>query len=206
MFRRVTQKLTKSGGLLLAVTLAAVVGGATTAIVTAAIPSSNGTISACYGKINGNLRVIDAESGKTCNGLENPLSWSSSGGNTQTISNAMTVPVNGSGDQVLLNVPGYGELVVEADTCTDSSILQVHFVNTTSSVEQFGLGSTTYNSALNPGQSTPALSNYTNPLQVEVGGNASRLTTISVSEGNELDSTNTNFLGCNIFAQSVTAE
>ena len=80
MFGKVTRKITKSGGLLLAIVLAAVVGGTTTAVVMAAIPSSSGTISACYGKIAGTLRVIDAESGKTCNGLENPLSWGSGGG------------------------------------------------------------------------------------------------------------------------------
>jgi hypothetical protein len=44
-----------------------------------AIPGSNGVISACYGKQLGVLRVIDAEAGKTCTSLENPISWNQQG-------------------------------------------------------------------------------------------------------------------------------
>jgi len=82
MLRKVAHKLTKSGGLLLAVVFAAVVGGATTAVVMAAIPSSNGTISACYknsaGLTNpkGNLRVINSDTGDTCTSQETALNWS----------------------------------------------------------------------------------------------------------------------------------
>lgn len=41
----------------------------------AAIPSSNGTITACYDKGNGSLEVIDAEDGETCRSTETELSW-----------------------------------------------------------------------------------------------------------------------------------
>ena len=41
----------------------------------AAIPSSNGTITACDDKVNGTLRVIDAEDGETCQSTETELEW-----------------------------------------------------------------------------------------------------------------------------------
>jgi hypothetical protein len=41
----------------------------------AAIPSSSGTITTCYDKGNGTLRVIDAEDGDTCHSTETALSW-----------------------------------------------------------------------------------------------------------------------------------
>jgi hypothetical protein len=59
-----------------AVALLACVGSA----AYAAIPSSNGTIRACYTKFGGVVRVIDAEAGKTClSNLENPISWNQTG-------------------------------------------------------------------------------------------------------------------------------
>jgi hypothetical protein len=65
--------------LLCAIILAAIIGGATSAVVLAAIPDSNGTINGCYSKITGQLRVINAPS-QNCNGLENSLSWAQNGG------------------------------------------------------------------------------------------------------------------------------
>jgi hypothetical protein len=44
-------------------------------VATGAIPASEGTISACYSKANGDLRVIDSEAGETCKSSENELSW-----------------------------------------------------------------------------------------------------------------------------------
>ena len=55
--------------------VAAVVAG--TAYAT--IPGTNGTVSGCYEKYTGLLRVIDAESGKSCTKLENPIAWSQRG-------------------------------------------------------------------------------------------------------------------------------
>jgi len=46
---------------------------------TALIPSSAGTVDACYRNGNGRLRVIDAEDGKTCNNRETAISWDQSG-------------------------------------------------------------------------------------------------------------------------------
>jgi len=44
----------------------------------AAIPSSNGVISACKDN-KGVLKVIDAEAGQTCNGNQQPLTWNQQG-------------------------------------------------------------------------------------------------------------------------------
>ena len=53
--------------------LAAFVTGG--AIAYAAIPSSDGTVTACYAKSNGQLRVIDADGGEMCRKSETRLSW-----------------------------------------------------------------------------------------------------------------------------------
>jgi hypothetical protein len=44
-------------------------------VATGAIPASDGTISACYSKLNGALRVIDRAARQTCKSSETPLSW-----------------------------------------------------------------------------------------------------------------------------------
>ena len=49
-------------------------------IAYAAMPSSTtGVISGCYGKSNGQLRVIDAEGGETCKNNELAVSWNREG-------------------------------------------------------------------------------------------------------------------------------
>jgi len=45
----------------------------------AAIPGSDGTISGCYGRVGGYLRVIDAAAGGKCTAAESPIRWSQSG-------------------------------------------------------------------------------------------------------------------------------
>lgn len=45
----------------------------------AAIPASNGTINGCYSGGQGQLRVIDAESGETCKSNETAISWNQQG-------------------------------------------------------------------------------------------------------------------------------
>ena len=45
----------------------------------AAIPANDGTITACYTKSGGALRVIDAEGGQTCKGNETQLTWNRQG-------------------------------------------------------------------------------------------------------------------------------
>ena len=50
------------------------------AISLGAIPGASGTISGCYSKSNGALRVIDTESGAACaSNKENALSWNQQG-------------------------------------------------------------------------------------------------------------------------------
>ena len=64
----------------LVVAMAAAAGLAVAAISLGAIPGSSGTISACYAKSNGGLRVIDAESGASCvANKESALSWNQQG-------------------------------------------------------------------------------------------------------------------------------
>jgi hypothetical protein len=49
-------------------------------IAYAAIPSSTtGVISGCYGKSNGQLRVIDADAGETCKNNELAVNWNQKG-------------------------------------------------------------------------------------------------------------------------------
>lgn len=83
--RAVSRQLGKHTVFLVAIAMAAVVGGASTAFVMAAIPSSDGTIHACYDKTGGKLNVIDSEAGKTCTNKQNPISWSQNGGGTAEV-------------------------------------------------------------------------------------------------------------------------
>jgi hypothetical protein len=53
--------------------VASVIGGVISVSVLAAVPSSTGTVSACYNKTSGAVKVIDTEAGKTCTSKENPL-------------------------------------------------------------------------------------------------------------------------------------
>lgn len=66
--------------LLVAVAISAVVGGAATAVVSASIPDSSGTIHGCYNTKTGNLSVIDSGAGKTCTAKQTALNWSANGG------------------------------------------------------------------------------------------------------------------------------
>jgi hypothetical protein len=74
----ITSRLTRGAagaarlGLTLAAVLALTVG---IGVATGAIPSGDGTITACYSKANGDMRVIDSEAGQTCKASENELSW-----------------------------------------------------------------------------------------------------------------------------------
>jgi hypothetical protein len=62
------------------VAMAAAVSLAVAAISLGAIPGATGTISGCYAKSNGSLRVIDAESGAACiTNKETALSWNQQG-------------------------------------------------------------------------------------------------------------------------------
>jgi len=81
-------KLNKKLGFVVAVAAAAVVGGATTALVQAAIPAGNdGKIHACYRNgagltnVKGSLRVVDSEAtpAQTCSNQETALNWSAQG-------------------------------------------------------------------------------------------------------------------------------
>jgi hypothetical protein len=60
--------------------LVVLLGLAGAGVAYATIPGSNGVINGCYGKITGNLRVIDPQAGERCSVvLEKPLSWNAGG-------------------------------------------------------------------------------------------------------------------------------
>jgi hypothetical protein len=61
---------------LAAVTLAAIVGGASAAVVMAAIPDNSGVVHGCYRNNNGTLRVVDNASA-SCGGNETSVNWPS---------------------------------------------------------------------------------------------------------------------------------
>jgi hypothetical protein len=58
-------------GALVVVVLGLAAGG----VAYASIPESSGVIHGCYQKINGQLRVIDANAGGACSSSESPLAW-----------------------------------------------------------------------------------------------------------------------------------
>lgn len=60
-----------------AVTLAAVVGGTTVALVSAAIPDTNGVIHGCYKNSTGALKIVDSENSGVCANGETALNWKS---------------------------------------------------------------------------------------------------------------------------------
>src|SRR4051794_27903779 len=59
--------------------IAVTAAGVGVAIATGAIPGAGGTVSGCYAKSDGTLRVIDADLGKTCTSKEVALAWNRQG-------------------------------------------------------------------------------------------------------------------------------
>lgn len=47
----------------------------TGAVALASVPSCNGTINACGSNLLWSIRVIDAEAGQRCNGVDKALNW-----------------------------------------------------------------------------------------------------------------------------------
>jgi len=78
MVKNILRKLGKGSSFLGAIFLSAIVGGATTAVVMAAIPNNKSVINSCYDNTSGTLRVIDAPSA-TCAGTETSLKWDQDG-------------------------------------------------------------------------------------------------------------------------------
>jgi hypothetical protein len=69
-------RLTRRRVALLVVGLLLVAGGG---VAYATIPGASGIISGCYDTKTGDLRVIDAEAGETCEGKESSLDWNQTG-------------------------------------------------------------------------------------------------------------------------------
>lgn len=83
MYEEDTHVRQRQSRFLLAVTLAAIVGGAASAVVLAAIPDANGVIHGCYLSsgifANGQTRIID-DGTASCRPNETPISWGQNGG------------------------------------------------------------------------------------------------------------------------------
>jgi hypothetical protein len=73
MARKVRGRLRMPSPSMVVAVIALCVAGTGAAV--AAIPGSEGTISACYKPANGNLRVIDAGAGEQCKQQERLLTW-----------------------------------------------------------------------------------------------------------------------------------
>ena len=71
--------MSKGARAALFVAAAACVAVAAGAIAYGAIPGATSTISGCYEKHTGLLRVVDAEAGKSCTQFELPISWNQKG-------------------------------------------------------------------------------------------------------------------------------
>jgi hypothetical protein len=91
--RKAVRFIKTKTGLLAIIVAATVVGGVMSAVVSAAIPDSGGTIHGCYRNSaglfdsKGTLRVINSDNGETCTGSETGLTWSQ-GGVSPTIHDA----------------------------------------------------------------------------------------------------------------------
>lgn len=157
----------KQTKLLLAITTAAVVGGASGAVVMASIPDNSGVIHACYGTglLNkGQVRIID-DSNTSCNSNEAAITWNQQGpqgiqgptgptgpqgpqGPAGTVVNYNRrlqlnwgdIPAGGT-PQKLFTVDGFGD--VDITKCDSAGNYDYSFTNTSGQtiyVNQFGNG------------------------------------------------------------------
>jgi hypothetical protein len=126
--------------LLTAIMMAAVVGGATTALVMAAIPDSNGVIQGCIRPTNQNLRIIDTEAGQNCTGGQTPISWDQSAGG-KIYGNRVEVSYGSTGGANIVTIPNVGEFIMAECISGNPNGLnsQVIYHNTTSSTFEYTL-------------------------------------------------------------------
>lgn len=90
--------------ILSAIFAAAVVGGASGAVVLASIPDTGGTIHGCYSNSKGTLTVIDTSVSTTCPSNTTPLNWSQGSSSTGSSSS----PLYDANGQLLGNIIAYG--------------------------------------------------------------------------------------------------
>ena len=109
--RSVLNFIKKQTALLLAVLIGSVIGGATTAVVLAAIPDSNGVIHGCIRPTNQNLRIIDTEAGQNCTGGQTLISWDQNAGG-KVYGNRVEVPYGSTGGTNIVTVPNVGEFTM----------------------------------------------------------------------------------------------
>ena len=105
-------------------------------------------------KSNGNLRVIDKEAGKSCNTLENPISWPSTANASPLVLSNRIQTATGTSGQTMLSIPNFGTFTV-SNCNDDSGSALFSFTNTGTHTLDFGIGNglngTNPNPTLAPG-------------------------------------------------------
>jgi len=184
-------------GLLGAITIAALAGGLTSAVVLAAIPDSSSTIHGCYTNSTGTLKVIDSENGGVCASGETSLNWNQTGpqgpagesAGGQITSKNLTLNYGEADNQPILNLPNFGEVAVF--TCEAGSG-GLQYINTTAhDVDD--------NSTLTaPNDNGPA-----GPTVILGYSDGSTNYTATVTSSTRLDSDSGN---CNFQAQAIVSQ
>lgn len=101
------------------VVIAALLAGSSLTVgVFAAIPhSTTGVITACRTNLTGALRIIDAESGATCNGLETTLSWGTASSDTNSA--LLQLDPDPSHDYTYVMNAGHSRNILDVKTVDD---------------------------------------------------------------------------------------
>jgi hypothetical protein len=178
-------------------------------IAVAAIPDSSGVIHGCYGKSNGQLRVVDSAGG--CKKNETAISWNQRGpagprglpgprgpqgppgpqgpaGSSEAFTRAVKVPA--SGRRVLLAIPGVFDLLGE---CTAQGGGSVHFRASTRVVFSRIVQGATF--AVDAGEEGGLL-NSRDIIQVSTASDPKRVATVYyASQG-----------GCTFVAQGIVGD
>ncbi len=119
-----------------AIAVAAAIGGATTAIVSASIPDSSGTIHGCYRNAaglfdsKGTLRTINSDTGETCTAQETAVNWSQNSGspvirdvNGQVLGNLLDTAGTSINNPWAVYNPTLGRVVKYVHTASGYSII-----------------------------------------------------------------------------------
>lgn len=120
--------------------MAAIIGAGVGGVALGSIPGPDGTISGCYSKATGALRVINAPT-QTCSKSQTPISWNQTGpqgppGPSNDSSTYMNLPqAVGASPTNFMSLDGLGELVArcEASYLPDPNEINTNvlFSNTT---------------------------------------------------------------------------
>jgi hypothetical protein len=209
MLRRIVRSLKTNSKYAIGLLLASIIGGASTAVVLAAIPDSSGLIHSCT--TNGFLprtHIIDSAT-QNCNGNETAVNWQQSAGGS-VYSKALVAPV-GQTSVSIFTLPGFGSFTnIDCDPVTAPHDT-VRFTNTTSHVVYSSLFTSvqpgTYvDFALPVGSQGPThyayISDQHYMLNYDAGAGGQR--TASLWLGGQFGNDPTS-LGCSMRAQAVVS-